>query len=189
MASSNRSSSQETWGYVVLLGFPLGMTLTTLITIAQLSTPTHLISNASGLVISVRSLGGTIALAVYQAIFTSQLSHLPDNIAAAAVSKGLATGEIGPFVTALITGDAAAVGAVPGVNSGIIDAGIIALKDTYVAGFRYVWTAAGGLIVLAIVAAFFLQDMKKEFNMHIDAPVEVEAEIYGPAQSGREQAV
>ena len=178
MAASNRSTSQPTWGYVVLLGLALGMTLTTLITAAQLSTPPQLISTASGLVISVRSLGGTIALAIYQAIFIHQLNSLADNIAAAATSQGLASGEVSHFVQALTTRDTATLEAIPGISPEIIRAGTIALQNTYVSGFRYVWTAAAGFVVLAIVAAVFLQDVKKEFNMHIDAPVEDEENMY-----------
>ncbi|CAM1506340.1 Fc.00g059810.m01.CDS01 [Cosmosporella sp. VM-42] len=178
MAASTRSTSQPTWGYVVLLGFALGMTLTTLITTAQLSTPPQLISTASGLVISVRSLGGTISLAIYQAIFINQLNSLPASIATAVTSEGLASGEVSGFVKAFIARNSTALEAIPGVNSDIIQAGTIALEDTYVSGFRYVWTAACGFVILAVVGAVFLQDIKKEFNMHIDAPVENEEDIY-----------
>lgn len=64
MATSDTGSSKAVWFYPVLLGIGLGMTLTTLVTAAQLSTPPELISVASGLIISVRSLGGTIAIAI-----------------------------------------------------------------------------------------------------------------------------
>ncbi len=64
MATSNLQSNTLVWGYPVLLGFALGMTLTTLVTAAQLSTPPELISIASGLIIGIRSLGGTIGIAI-----------------------------------------------------------------------------------------------------------------------------
>ena len=64
MATTTRSTSVPVWGYAVLMGWALGMTLITLITAAQLSIPAELISIASGLIISVRSLGGTIGIAI-----------------------------------------------------------------------------------------------------------------------------
>lgn len=67
MATSNLETDRPVWGYPVLMGIALGMTLTTLVTVAQLSTPPELISIASGLIISVRSLGGTIGIAICKA--------------------------------------------------------------------------------------------------------------------------
>lgn len=64
MATATKTSSVAVWGYPVLLGWALGMTLITLVTVAQLSTPPELIATASGLVISVRSLGGTVGIAI-----------------------------------------------------------------------------------------------------------------------------
>ena len=64
MATTDTSTNNNTWGYPVLLGFGLGMTLITLVTVAQLSTPPELLSIASGLMLSVRSLGGCIGIAV-----------------------------------------------------------------------------------------------------------------------------
>lgn len=64
MANTNLETDRPVWGYPVLLGFALGMTLTTLVTVAQLSIPPELISIASGLIISIRSLGGTIGIAI-----------------------------------------------------------------------------------------------------------------------------
>jgi hypothetical protein len=64
MANTTRETNLPVWGYPVLMGFGLGMTLTTLITVAQLSTPPELISVASGLIISIRSLGGTVGITI-----------------------------------------------------------------------------------------------------------------------------
>ena len=64
MAKSDLDTDRPVWGYPVLLGVALGMTLTTLVTVAQLSIPLELISVASGLIISIRSLGGTIGIAI-----------------------------------------------------------------------------------------------------------------------------
>lgn len=176
MAIAGRTTNTPTWGYAVILGLALGMTLTTLITIAQLSTPPQLIATASGLVISVRSLGGTIALAIYQTVSVSQINNLADNIAAAALSAGLPPSDIEDFIPAIVSKNTTALAAIPGVPENIINAGLVAYDNTFVMGFRYVWVTSSCFVFLAGVAAIFLRDTQNEFNMHIDAPVE---DVYG----------
>lgn len=64
MAGLGPSDGNAVWGIPVLLGAGLGLSLCSLITVAQLSTPPELLATATGLVISVRSLGGSIGLAI-----------------------------------------------------------------------------------------------------------------------------
>ncbi|EQL02614.1 hypothetical protein OCS_01677 [Ophiocordyceps sinensis CO18] len=148
------------------------MTLTTLVTTAQVSTPPQLIAIASGLVISVRSLGGTIGIAIYNALFTSEMGRAPDRIAAAVLPLGLSPDSLGPLVAALSTRNQTALRAVPGISPDVIQAASGALLDTYVLAFRHVWIAAACFVAVAAVAAAFLFDPKAEFNMTVDAPVE-----------------
>lgn len=178
MATTNRKTDIPVWGFPVLLGFALGMTLTTLVTVAQLSTPPELISVASGLIISVRSLGGTVGIAIYNALFQDQMHNMPDNIAKAGISNGLDPENVGAFIGAIATHNETALGLIPGITPEIIQAGANASLDTFVRGFRSVWIAGACFVVLAAVVAAFLYDPKKEFNMHIDAPVEKEEDMY-----------
>jgi FtsH-binding integral membrane protein len=64
MATTNASSSNAVWGYPIFLGIGLGICLCALMSVAQLSTPPELISITSGLMISMRSLGGSVGLAI-----------------------------------------------------------------------------------------------------------------------------
>lgn len=64
MANTDAKSSMAVWGYPVLLGFAMGLSLCVLVTVAQLSTPPELIAITSGLVIGLRSLGGSVGLAI-----------------------------------------------------------------------------------------------------------------------------
>lgn len=64
MATATPSTSTQVWGYPVFVGWGLGMTITTLLTAAQLSLPHELIAVASGILISFRSLGGTIGISI-----------------------------------------------------------------------------------------------------------------------------
>ncbi|KAK0717444.1 major facilitator superfamily domain-containing protein [Lasiosphaeria miniovina] len=178
LANTSRDSDRPMWGYPVLLGTALGMTLTTLVTAAQLSTPPELISIASGILISVRSLGGTVGLAIYNALFNEAMGHLGSNVADAVLADGLAPENVGPFLDALGSQNATALSAIPGVTPETVERGAAALQDTYVTAFRHVWIAGGCFVALAAVVAGFLFDPRKEFNMHIDAPVEKDEDMY-----------
>lgn len=68
----------------------MGLALTCIVTAAQLSTPPELITIASGSIFALESLGGSVALATYTAIFNSISSkHLQANVAAAVVLQVL----------------------------------------------------------------------------------------------------
>ncbi|KAF6813564.1 PEP5 protein [Colletotrichum sojae] len=178
MATTTPATSNPVWGYPVFLGIGLGICLCTLVTIAQLSTPPELIAITSGLMIGVRSLGGSIGLAVYNAIFSDQLSRMGDNIAAAVLPLGLPPASLPQFIGLLVAHDNAALAQVEGVDLDIIQAGAGALLETYSLGFRFVWVAAGSITVAAAIGAFFLVELEDEFNMHIDAPAENEDDLY-----------
>ncbi|KAI1085747.1 major facilitator superfamily domain-containing protein [Whalleya microplaca] len=178
MATTTPQTSTPVWGYSILMGIGLGMTLTTLVTAAQLSTPPELIAIASGLIISIRSLGGTIGIAIYNALLNTELSQLADNIAGAVIPAGLSLGHLSNFIDALTTHDNASLIEIPGVTPEIIRLGTDALLNTYATAFRHIWTAAACFVALAAIVSVFLFDPQKEFNMHIDAPVEKEDNLY-----------
>lgn len=182
MATTTRASDKPVWGYPVLLGFGLGMTLTTLVTVAQLSTPPQLIAIASGLIISVRSLGGTIGIAIYNALFTSEMGRAPTRIADGVMPLGLDPDNLAPLIGALTTRNQTALRSIPGISPEIIQAASGALLDTYTLAFRHVWIAAACFVAVAAIAAIFLFDPKAEFNMNVDAPVEKEDELYGSSR-------
>ncbi|KAK0730238.1 major facilitator superfamily domain-containing protein [Lasiosphaeris hirsuta] len=178
MATTTLESNKPVWFFPVLLGAALGMTLTTLVTVAQLSTPPELISVASGLIISIRSLGGTVGLAIYNALFNEAMGHVGDNIASAVLPQGLAPENLGAFIGALTANNQTTLSSIPGVTPQIIGGGANALLGTFLTSFRHVWIAGACFVALAAVVATFLFDPKKEFNMHIDAPMEKEDDLY-----------
>ncbi|RYP59456.1 hypothetical protein DL770_010193 [Monosporascus sp. CRB-9-2] len=178
MATSNLETDTPVWGYPVLLGFALGMTLTTLVTVAQLSTPPELIAIASGLIISIRSLGGTIGIVIYNALFNDAMSRMGDNIATAVIPEGLSPDHLGDFIAALTGHNSSALASIPGVTPEVAQAGTVAMLNTYVQGFQHVWTAAACFVALATIVSALLFDPRGEFNNRIDAPVEETSELY-----------
>ena len=150
MASADRHSGTLLWGLPVLLGTALGISLNTVVTMAQISTPPELIAIATGLLLSIRSLGGTVGVVIFQAILSHYLSQIPANVARAAVSAGLSRGSVEGFVVALTSENQTALEVVPGISSDIIEAGSAALLDSYVSGFCYIWVASGAFVALQV---------------------------------------
>ena len=68
-ATPSATSSRNVWGYPVFLGMGLGTCLCALVTVAQLSTPRELIAITSGLMLGMRSLGGSVGLAICESLF------------------------------------------------------------------------------------------------------------------------
>ncbi|KAF7548044.1 hypothetical protein G7Z17_g7323 [Cylindrodendrum hubeiense] len=132
MATSDEGTDINTWGYPVLLGSALGMTLITLVTVAQLSTPPNLISIASGLIISMRSLGGTIGIAIYNAVFRTEVSRLAENISDAVMKAGLPTESVGKLVENMLHHNETGIEQIPGVKPDIIESGFHALTERYI---------------------------------------------------------
>ncbi|CZR66918.1 related to potential drug facilitator PEP5 [Phialocephala subalpina] len=179
MATTTPGSSKAVWGYPALLGIGLGIGLCALVTAAQLSTPRELIAITSGLMISIRSLGGSVGLAIYNAIFTAKFTaNLGPKIAEAVLPLGLPASSLPAFIGDLAAQNQTALMTVPGVSLEIIGAGVGGLFEAYSLGFRFVWVAAACFMVVATIAAFFLVDPVKEFNMHIDAPAEKEEDLF-----------
>src|ERR1700722_12047452 len=153
MANINvKTNNTNIWGYPVFLGVGLGMCLSSLLAVAQLSTPPGLIATASGLMISVRSLGGAVGLAIYNAVFNHGVAtNLGSKVAAATLPLGLPPSSLGALIGSLTSGNPAAANRVPGATLDIIRAGGLAVQEAFVIAFRYVWISAGCFALVALV--------------------------------------
>jgi hypothetical protein len=173
MATLKPSQLAAMWGYTVLAGFGLGFGLVIAVTTGQISTPPGLIATTSGLILTSRSLGGSVALPVYTAILNSLLSeHLGQKIAERVVPLGLSAKNLPAFVSALANNDQRALAAIPGVTPDVISAGIVGLRSAYHIAFRGTWSAAAAVSAVGLILALFVRDPRDSFNMHVDAPVE-----------------
>ena len=52
------------------------------------------------------------------------------------------------------------------------------MLQSFAVAFRFVWVTARCFAFVAMVAAWFILDPKKEFNTRIDAPAESEEALY-----------
>jgi MFS family permease len=193
MATVNATTSQaHYWGYIPFAGLGLGSVLITLVTAAQFSTPPVLIAITSGLLLTVRSFGATIGLAIFNAIFAHGLtSNLVPKVAAAVIPLGLTKENIPTLLGGLTSGNMTVVEGVLGITPQIIGAAGLAMKQAYVVGFRDVFITAAVFSFVALVckfkclstrlvdsstdsdsAAAFLRNPNSEFNSKIDAPID-----------------
>jgi len=172
MATVGLGSSDAVWGYPLFLGIALGIVLCALVSVAQFSTPPSLISTTSGLLISVRSLGGTVGIAickfhsdqwpnfqltyfVVNAVFTAKLSgSIGPKIAGAVLPLGFNPQYLPELIGGLASNNVTAIGLVPGVTPAIIGAGVGGLLEAYATGFRFVWISAGCFVVVAWICKF-----------------------------------
>ncbi|KAF5532891.1 siderophore iron transporter [Fusarium mexicanum] len=171
--SRPRTTVAQIWGFPVFLGAGLGICLTALVTAAHFATPYELVAITSGLLISVRSLGGSIGLALFNAIFSNGLSKMGSNIAHAVVPLGFPASGLPDLIPALVNHDAEALGKIREASPNIVAAGYGALEKTYLISFRHVWIAAGCFSSIAVIACFFLQNPTEEFTSQVDAPVDL----------------
>jgi hypothetical protein len=143
MASVNPSMRRNALGYSPFFGIALGTALNAIVTVAQLSSPPDLIAITTGLMISTRSVGGTVGLAVFSAVFSGTLNReLPEKVLQASVPLGLNTAYLGMLLGGLTTGNSTLLNAIPGVTPGMLQAAGVAVKESYTLGFRYVWITA-----------------------------------------------
>lgn len=162
MATTGPGSNAEAWGYVVILGFSLGICVGTLTSVAQFATPPELIALATGLFIATRNLGDAIAVAIYDAIFTHTLSHnIARKVPEAVLPLGLPLSVLEAFVADLLAGKRIALSKIPGITGGIIAAGGHAVREAYSVAFRYVWIAATCFSAVGVVCKLSLQCSSK----------------------------
>ena len=122
MASLNPSTRWSAVGFTPFFGIGLGMALNTLVTVAQLSTPPELISLTTGLMIGTRSVGGTIALAIYSAIFSGTLKdQIPAKVAEATIPLGFDPKYLGELLGGLTEGNSTLLGEIRKFSPGLGD--------------------------------------------------------------------
>ncbi|KAF4955431.1 hypothetical protein FGADI_4541 [Fusarium gaditjirri] len=179
MATVSKSTPQALiWVYPITLGLGLGVCMPALITVAHFATPRELIAIASGLMISIRSLGGSIGLAVFNAIFSNGLSsNLGPKISHAVLPLGFPEKELPQLIPALAHNDTEALKQIHGISPEIIHAGVDGLLDAYRVSFRGVWLTTASLCLVASIAGFFLRDPTEKFTSQIDAPITPQTEV------------
>ena len=114
---------------------------------------------ASGLLASIRSAGGSIAVAVYSTILSNRLaSTLPANIGPVAIAAGLPADQVPALVAAAKAGKLATF---PGITDAITAAVTRVMPLAYSQAFKTVYLASLGFGGIAIVGCLFSKDAAK----------------------------
>lgn len=166
MTSLDLSTPWSGIGFAPFLGIGLGSALNSVIVAAQLSTPPDLIALASGLMIGMRSTGGTVGLSIFQALFSGTLGKkLPEDVLVKVVPLGFDPQHIVELLDSLSTGNSTLIETIPSVTPQIIAAAHIGMKKAYAASFRNVWIAAA-----AFAAAATARKLIRNFASFDDLP-------------------
>lgn len=160
----------------ILGGLGVGWVEAVAILIAGLVVPPEDIGAAQGLFASMRAVTGTIALSIYVSIFTDKLAvFLPQEFTSAVTKVGLPDSSLPDLFTTIGNGTALALGSVPGMNDTILAAVGEGTKMGYHDTFRIVYLASLVFGIIAIISAFFVQDVSHLFtgfvNKKIHTPV------------------
>ncbi|KAH7216061.1 major facilitator superfamily domain-containing protein [Fusarium oxysporum] len=162
------------WIYPILPGIALPSIVPLSMVSAQFATTPELIALTSAIMISIRSLGGSIGLAINNAVLHNALNkELPKNIAEAALPLGLPASSLPALIQGLASQNKQAVAAVPGLTPEIAQAAVLGMKKAYLIAFRNAWIVSASFCSLLLISCFFIKEQESEFDASIDAPVEI----------------
>ncbi|KAF4924399.1 Trichothecene efflux pump TRI12 [Colletotrichum viniferum] len=114
---------------------------------------------ATGVMGSIRGLGGAVAQALYTSVLTNELNkNLPKYVVPAATEAGLPSSSIEALFAAITAGDFSTV---PGINADIISAVGSALKTAYTSSFRIVFYTTIPFSVILLLSSFLVPNMEK----------------------------
>jgi hypothetical protein len=118
---------------------------------------------ASGLLASIRSAGGAIAVAVYSTILSNRLTTtIPAAVVPAATDAGLPASKVPQLLAAL---DAGTLDKFPAAVAGAVGG---ALPGAYAAAFKTVYLASIGFGAIAIIGSLLSKDAKEHLTDRVE---------------------
>ncbi|KAL1898142.1 hypothetical protein Sste5346_003544 [Sporothrix stenoceras] len=153
-------------------GICVGVVEAVTIVISGLVVPPEDIGASQGFYTSMRAVTGTIALSIYVSVYSARLPvFVNQDVTAAAASSGLPTSSLPQLFTALTNGTTAALDAVPGMNSTILEAVTDGNLLAYHMAFKIVFLSTISFGGIAIIASFFVQDVSKFMNNFVNKTI------------------
>ncbi|KAL2851411.1 fungal trichothecene efflux pump [Aspergillus pseudodeflectus] len=126
---------------------------------------------ATGVLGSLRALGGAIAQAVYVSVLDNELQkNIPAYVGPAATSAGLPESSLAALLSALSASSgtsSSSLDAVPGINDGIVAAASAAMKVAYSRSFRIVFFCTVPFSVVLIVSSCFVPNMGRFTHLNV----------------------
>jgi hypothetical protein len=135
---------------------------------------------ATGVLGSIRALGGAVAQAIYVSILTNKAAiYIPKYVVPAATGAGLPASSLPSLFQGITLGNFTAV---PGITPQVVAATGIAVRDAYVTTFHYVFYATIPFSVLLIVACCFIPDMDKYLHNNVAKRLQHMGKLDGQAR-------
>lgn len=120
---------------------------------------------ATGILGSIRGMGGAIAQALYVSVLQNELKKkIPANVIPAALSAGLPEASIPSLLAGTATGDFSAV---PGISADILASVGLALRDSYVGAFKIVFYTTIPFSFILLAVAFLVPNMEKFLGYNV----------------------
>ena len=138
--------------------FFVGVIELTALAIAPLFCKPEDIGLASGLLASIRSAGGSIAVTVYSTILSNRLKFtVPHTVGPAAISAGLPEDQVPSLVAAILGGTLAKF---PSLTPEISKAVSAVVPTAYSQAYQTVYLASFGFGAIAILGCLFAKDAR-----------------------------
>jgi hypothetical protein len=147
---------------------------------AQLGVPHEFIGIASLILVTARTVGGSVATTVYTVILQNDIkNHGAKKVALALAEGGVPLPSLLPVVTALLGGDQTdpALEAAFVAHPQAILAGVAALKQAYAHAFRIVYLVSIAFGTLGTICAAFSLNVDKLLTRHVDVTLDEGAHL------------
>ncbi|OAL27835.1 hypothetical protein AYO20_09688 [Fonsecaea nubica] len=161
LALVDGSSKRMVYGFTCFAGFGTGIVDAYTLPLITLTAPDELIGLAIGTVGFMRSIGGAAGISVFSSILSSKAATLiPARVVPAALQAGLPETSLAEFM-GVLTGATPGVEItdISGVTTEIVQIASAALRDAYLAAFKYIWYSGIAFSVSAFLMSLFIRDL------------------------------
>ena len=173
--SSGNLAPNSQVGSTILVFLANFFTATTIIggfTIIQLSCSPHDLGIATQTANAVRSLGGSVATAIYSTILTNEITeNLPKYIAPVLIGNGVAPQDLPATIGALVAGDLTSP-AIKALAPATLDAALEQQKYAWAASFRMVYLIGIVFGALGTICAAFSMDVFPLMSNKVDVQLQ-----------------
>lgn len=133
------------------------------------------IGTAGGISGAIRSLGGTVASAVYGAVLTNRLAHtIPQYVPTAAIKAGLPSSSVPQLIAALTGTKANAISAVPGINANIQAAAGMAYQYANSQAYKTVFLSTIAFSGLSMIMLYWVPTLDPRKKGYVSRTIQRE---------------
>lgn len=166
LAALNQHNLGMGIAFTVISAFALGIVELVALTVAPLFCKASDIGLATGLLLSMRSVGGSVSVAVFTTILRNRLQNtIPKVVGSAAVKAGLPGDQIAALSRGVITGTWAKL---PGLSAEVVEAVSETIPVAWLQASKTVYLAAIGFGVIGIAASLLTKDVREHLTGKVE---------------------